>query len=139
MGWPVKRGAKLLRVERLAVLADRVDLEVVPARLVLDDVAPRAALAQPEDDRVAAPRREGRGRRETDGARAAAEQLPPRERAALRAARHLPPLRHAEGADGRLRELGAAARERHRQILRRRVAQLACDRGLQFPRLRRRG
>ena len=74
MGGPVKRGAKLLRVERLAVLADRVDLEVVPPRLVLDDVAARAALAQPEGDGVAAARREGRGRRETDGARAAAEE-----------------------------------------------------------------
>ena len=46
MGRPVERRAKLLRVERLTVLADRVDLEVVPPRLVLDDVAARAALVR---------------------------------------------------------------------------------------------
>ena len=98
MGGPVQRGAKLLRVERLAVLADRVDLEVVPPRLVLDDVAPRAALAPAEGDGVAAARRDGRGRRETEALRLRSSWRHANGRPCAR--RRLPPLRHAKARMG---------------------------------------
>ena len=77
VGGAEERRAELPRKERLAVLADGVDGEPVPPQLLLHLVAPRAALAEPEDAAHPggdAPHREVRGGREAHGARARAQQ-----------------------------------------------------------------
>jgi hypothetical protein len=106
-----ERRAELPCEERLAVLANGVDGEPVPPQLLLHLVAPRAALAEPEDATYPgghAPHREVRGRCEAHSACARAQQFAELEGVLAVAPRRPPALLLACGAEERLGQQGEA-------------------------------